>query len=87
MDKTQFIRTKVDNLCSRLIGHSANPSQVDLLRSQLDMANISKYMTHSSTDEGIDRISYMIRSMIESDKDSLAVITDYLRCFKEIVAR
>ena len=88
MDKTQFIQSKIDNMCTRLINHhSANPSQVDLLRAQLDMDNISQYMFHLSTDEGIHRISHMTRSMIRSDEDSLAAITDYLRCFKEIMAQ
>jgi hypothetical protein len=88
MDKTRFIQTKIDNLCTRLINeHSANPSQVNLLRAQLDMTNFSKYMTHLNTDEGIHRISSMTRSMIGSDEHSLAVIAEYLNCFKDIIAQ
>ena len=88
MDKSQFIQSKVTNLCARLINdHSANPSQVDLLRSQLDMKSISKYMSYLTTDEGIDRISNMTKSMIASDEGSLAVITEYLHCFKEIMTQ
>ena len=88
MDKTLFIQTKVDNLCTRLVNdHSANPSQVNLFRSQLDMKNISKYMSHLSTPQGIDRISNMTKSMIGSNEGSLAVITEYLHCFKDIMAQ
>ena len=88
MDKTQFIQSKVDNLCGRLINdHSANPIEVDMLRSQLDMTNISKYIQHLNTDEGIHRISYMTRSMIASDEGSLAVIAEYLHCFKDIMTQ
>ena len=88
MNQSDFIQSKVTNLCTRLINdHSANPSQVDMLRTQLDMANISKYMTHLSTPQGIDRISNMTKSMIASDEGSLAVITEYLHCFKDIMAQ
>ena len=88
MNQSDFIRSKVNNLCNRLVNdHSANPSQVDLLRAQLDMTNISKYMTHLSTPQGIDRISNMTKSMIASDEGSLAVISEYLHCFKEIMAQ
>jgi hypothetical protein len=88
MDKSQFIQTKVDNMCTRLINHhSADPSQVELLRAQLDMSNISKYMTHLNTDEGIDRISFMTRSMIGSDDQSIAIINEYLHCFKDIMTQ
>ena len=86
MNQSEFIQSKLDNMCTRLIDdHSANPSQVDLLRSQLDTCNISKYLTHLTTDGGVDRISYMTRSMIGSDDRSLAVITEYLHCFKDIM--
>jgi len=86
MDKSQFIQSKVDNLCTRLVDdHSANPTKVDILRSQLDMKNISKYLTHLSTPQGIDRISNITRSMIESDERSLAVISEYLHCFNDIM--
>ena len=86
MDKTRFIRTKIDNLCTRLINHhSADPSQVELLRAQLNMTNVSKYIQHLNTDEGIHRISCMTRLMIASDEGSLAVITEYLLCFKDIM--
>jgi hypothetical protein len=88
MDKSQFIQSKVDNLCTRLLNdYSANPSQVDLLRGQLDMKNISKYMSYLGTDEGIDRISNMTKSMIGSDQGSLAVIAEYLHCFKDIMTQ
>ena len=88
MDKSQFIQSKVDNLCTRLVNiHSANPSQVDLLRSQLDMKSISKYMSYLTTDEGIDRISFMTRSMIGSDDQSIAIINEYLHCFKDIMTQ
>ena len=88
MNQSDFIRSKVNNLCNRLVNdHSANPSLVDLLRAQLDMTNISKYMTHLSTPQGIDRISNMTKSMIASDEGSLAVITEYLHCFKDIMAQ
>ena len=86
MNQTDFIQSKVGNLCNRLVNdHSANPSQVDLLRAQLDMTNISKYLTHLSTPQGIDRISNITRSMIESDERSLAVISEYLHCFNDIM--
>ena len=88
MDKTQFIQSKIENMCTRLVNdHSANPYQVDMLRSQLDMKNISKYMTHLNTNEGIHRISNMTKSMIGSDEGSLAVIAEYLHCFKDIMAQ
>ena len=88
MDKTKFIKSKIDNMCARLVNdHSANPSKVDLLRAQLDMTNISKYMTHLNTDEGIDRISSMTRSMIGSDDQSITIITEYLHCFKDIMTQ
>ena len=88
MNQSEFIQSKIDNMSTRLINHhSANPSQVELLRAQLDMENISKYMSHLSTDEGIDRISCMTRSMIGSDESSLAVISEYLHCFKDIMAQ
>ena len=88
MNQSDFIQSKVTNLCTRLINdHSANPSQVDMLRSQLDMANINKYMTHLNTDEGIDRISLMTRSMIGSDNQSIAIINEYLHCFKDIMTQ
>ena len=88
MNQSQFIQSKIENMCTRLVNdHSANPYQVDMLRSQLDMKNISKYMTHLNTDEGIHRISCMTRSMIASDEGSLAVIAEYLHCFKDIMAQ
>ena len=88
MDKTQFIQSKIENMCTRLVNdHSADPYQVDMLRSQLDMKNITKYMSHLSTDEGIDRISNMTKSMIGSNEGSLAVITEYLHCFKDMKAQ
>jgi galactitol-specific phosphotransferase system IIB component len=88
MNQSQFIQSKIENMCNRLVNdHSANPSQVDLLRAQLDMTNISKYMTHLNTDEGIHRISCMTRSMIASDEGSLAVIAEYLHCFKDIMTQ
>ena len=86
MHQSDFIRSKVNNLCARLINdHSANASKVDLLRAQLDVANINKYLTHLSTPQGIDRISNITRSMIESDERSLAVISEYLHCFNDIM--
>ena len=86
MNQSEFIQSKIENMCTRLVNdHSANPSQVDLLRAQLDMTNISKYLTHLSTPQGIDRISNITRSMIESDERSLAVISEYLHCFNDIM--
>ena len=88
MNKTEFIQTKSQNMCDRLVNdHSAIHSRVDLLRSQLDEYNVTKYMSHLSTNEEIDRISHMIRSMIGSDEGSLAVITNYLWCFKGIMSQ
>ena len=88
MSKAEFTRTQIENMCERLITyHSANPSQIALSRLQLDTTNIKKYTSHLSTDEGIDRISHMTKSLIRSDEGSLAVITEYLQCFREIMAQ
>ena len=88
MNQSEFILSKIENMCARLVNdHSASPTQVDILRSQLDMKNISKYLTHLRTPQGIDRISNITRSMIGSDTNSLAVISEYLHCFKDIMAQ